>query len=62
MISRNSFFCSEKVFVLISIWMIGERLMKQHYLRKKNFIATGIWKKLQMQIICMEKESVKIFK
>ena len=34
------FFCLEKVFIFINIWMIGKSLMKQHYLKKKNFIAT----------------------
>ena len=29
-----------KVFILMSIRMIGKILMKQHYLKKKNFIAT----------------------
>ena len=24
----------------MNIWMIGKSLMKQHYLKKKNFIAT----------------------
>ena len=32
--------CSEKVFVLMSAWINGKSLMKQHYLKKKNFIAT----------------------
>ena len=36
MISINSFCCSEKVFIFISIWMIGKSLMKQHYLKKKT--------------------------
>ena len=30
-------------------------LVKQHYRKKKNFIATSIWKILQMQITCMQK-------
>ena len=36
----NLFCCQEKVFILMNIWMIGKSLMKQHYLKKKNFIAT----------------------
>ena len=36
MISINSFCCSEKVFIFMSIWMIGKSLMKQHYLKKKK--------------------------
>ena len=39
MISINLFCCQEKVFILMSIWMNGKSLMKQHYLKKKNFIA-----------------------
>ena len=30
----------KKVFILISTWMNGKSLMKQRYLKKKNFIAT----------------------
>ena len=40
MISTNSFCYKEKVFNLISTWMIRKSLMKQHYLKKKNFIET----------------------
>ena len=42
--------------------MIEKSLMKQHYLKNKNFITTWLWKTLQMQITCMEKEFVKILK
>ena len=42
--------------------MIGKSLMKQNYLKKKNFIVTYIWKILQMQITYMQKEFVKTFK
>ena len=35
----NLFCCEEKAFILMNIWMIGEILIKQHYLKKKNFIA-----------------------
>ena len=38
-----------------NIRMIGKRLMKQHYPRKKIFIVTSKWKKLQMQITCIKK-------
>ena len=47
---------------LMSTWMNGNSLMKQHYLKKKNFIATSIWKILQMQITCMRKEFSKTLK
>ena len=43
----------------MSILMIGKISMKQHYLKKKNFIVTWISKTLQMQIICIEEEFVK---
>ena len=32
-------FCSEKVFIVETIWMNGKSLMKHHELKKKNFIA-----------------------
>ena len=38
MISINLFCCSEKVFILMSIYMIGTILMKQHYLKKKRIL------------------------
>ena len=41
--------------------MDGKSLMKQHYLEKKNFNATSIWKMLQMQITCMHKWVCKDF-
>ena len=37
-------------------------LMNQHYLEKKNFIATWIWKILQMQITCIRKQFAKTLK
>ena len=40
MISMNLFCCYEKLFVLMSTQMIGKNLTKQHYLKKKNLIAT----------------------
>ena len=61
MISINLICCKEKVFILMSALMIGKRLMKQHYLKKKQFIAT-ISKILQMQITWMQKEFVKTVK
>ena len=33
--------------------------MKEHNLKKKNFIATLIWKILWLQITYLQKESVK---
>ena len=42
MISINSFCCSEKVFIFMSIWMIGKSLMKQHYLKKKKKKNTNL--------------------
>ena len=46
----------------MSTWMDGKSLMKRHQLKKRNFIATNIWKILQMQITCMQKEFVKTLK
>ena len=43
-------------------WMNGKILMKHDYLKKSNFIATLIWKILQMQIRYMQKEFVKTSK
>ena len=40
MISVNLFSCSEKMFLLMNIWMIEKSLMKEHYLKKKSFIVT----------------------
>ena len=64
MISIYLFCYYEQLFILMmivkSLWMIGTCLMKQHYLKKKNFKVTCIWKKLNMQIICIEKEFVEI--
>ena len=34
--------------------------MKHHCLKKKNFIATELWKILQIQITCMQKEDFEI--
>ena len=50
------------MFILMNMWMIGKSLMKHNYLKKKNFVATQIWKILQMQIKCMQKEFMKTLK
>ena len=34
------FWCQKKVLILMNMCMIGKSLMKQHYLKKKNFIIT----------------------
>ena len=39
MILINLFYYLEKVFILMSAWMTGKRLMKQHYLKKRNFYS-----------------------
>ena len=49
----------KKLFTFMSTRMISKSLMKQHYLKKKDFIATWIWMILQMQITCMWKVFVK---
>ena len=28
------------MFIFMNIWMLGKIFIKQHYLKKKNFIAT----------------------
>ena len=43
-------------------WMNEKSLMKQQYLRKRNFMEAWIWKILQMQIKCMRKEFVMALK
>ena len=30
----NLFYCCEKVFILMNIWMIGKNLMKHYYMKK----------------------------
>ena len=37
MITIKLFYCCEKVFILMDIWMIGKNSMKHHYLKKKNW-------------------------
>ena len=39
MILINLFFCEEKVFLLMTISVIGKSLMKQHCLKRENFIV-----------------------
>ena len=34
MITISLFYCYEKVFILMNIWMIWKNSMKQHYLKK----------------------------
>ena len=41
----------KKVFILISTWIVGKDLMKQHFLIKKVFTENKIWKILLMKII-----------
>ena len=36
----NLFYCWEKVFILMNIWMIGKNLMKHHYMKKNIFRVT----------------------
>ena len=31
------FYCCEKIFILMNIWMIGKNSLKLHYLKKKDF-------------------------
>ena len=40
MTSINIFCYKEKMFILMNILMIGKYLMKEKYLKKKNFIVT----------------------
>ena len=40
MISINLFCCLETLLTLMITWMTGNSLVKQHYLKKKNFVAT----------------------
>ena len=37
---NNLFHYYKKVFILMSIWMIGKKLMKHHYLKNKIFTVT----------------------
>ena len=50
------------MFFLMNLWMIRKNLIKNHCLKKNNFIVTLIGKLLQIQITIMEKESVMILK
>ena len=40
MITISLFYCCEKVFILMNIWMIGKSSVKHDYLKKKIFIVT----------------------
>ena len=37
---NNFFYCCKKVFILMTIWMIGKNSVKLYYLKKKIFIVT----------------------
>ena len=39
-ISLRLFYCCEKVFILMNIWMTGKNSTKDHYLKKKIFKVT----------------------
>ena len=62
MITIISFYCCEKVFTLMKLWIIAKNSMKHHYLKKKIFITTKKWKTLLMLITRTQKEFVKILK
>ena len=40
MITISLFYCYEKVFILMNIWMIWKNSMKQHYRKKTIFTVT----------------------
>ena len=40
MITISLFHCCKKVFILMNIWMIGQKSIKHRYLKKKTFTAT----------------------
>ena len=40
LISLSLFYCCEKVFILMNIWMIGKNATKHHYLKKKIFLQS----------------------
>ena len=54
------FYYYKKMFILMNILMIRENSMKHHYLKKKIFMVTQIWKILLMQITRTQQEFVKI--
>ena len=39
MITISLFYCCEKVFILINIWMIGKNLLKLYFLKKEHFYS-----------------------
>ena len=61
-VKTSLFYCCEKAFIFMNIWMIGKNLMKHHYLKNKIFTITEEWKILLMHITLTQKEFVKIFK
>ena len=40
MMTINSFYCCEKVFIVMNIWIIENNSMKHHYLKNKTFAVT----------------------
>ena len=48
MITISLFFCCEKAFILMNVWMVGKNSMK-HYLKKNIFYA-------QAKRVCKEFE------
>ena len=54
---KNTFkFSNNDIYKLILLFM------KKHYLIKNNLIAASVWKILQMQITCIQKEFEKTLK
>ena len=58
--NNNKFYCWEKVFILMNIWMIGKNSMKHHGEKKKIFVAFWRRKMLLMQITHTKKQFVKV--
>ena len=42
MISISLFCCSEKMFILMSIWMNGKNLVKHHCLKKTSYSKSNL--------------------
>ena len=55
MISISLFYCCEKVFTHMNIWMIEKNSMKPYYLKKKIFTVALAWKILLMQIMGIQR-------
>ena len=51
----------QKVSMHMNTLMIGNNLMKRHYLRKKAFTIRETWKILLMQITSIPKRVCKVF-